>query len=415
MSSYSKLILAPLLACTLNASSIYSDNRSDTLIMLALDYEMNNDISSSLIVYKKLFDETGKLEYLQKVISQSFLLKDFKTTAKYTKENLDKYTSEDERFYRLAVVSTLQELELDKALTIAKKLLSKYNNSTNYEVLANVYYARGEYEKSVEYFESAYASNQQAKTLISLADVLYVYLKQKQKAISYLETFLQDKGCEEGICNKLLVFYQEQQNIDGMISILRKAYKTYDNSDALLKVEKLLVSVLEVKDINLAIEFLEETKADDIRLLSLYERTRQYKKALYLVKKQYKKTKNKALLGQIAILRFEMAEDKKAVMKNVIANFELALQVTQNASYKNYYGYLLIDYDLDLKKGLKLVSEALESFPNNLAYLDSVAWGNYKLKKCEKAKGYMKKVIDQVGLENEEIKLHWDKIQECKK
>ncbi len=76
---------------------------------------------------------------------------------------------------------------------------------------------------------------------------------------------------------------------------------------------------------------------------------------------------------------------------------------------------MLIDYDINVSKGLELAKQALDKHPNNAAYLDSVAWGYFKLGKCDLALKYMKKVIEQIGLDNKEIKLHWEKIQECKK
>jgi tetratricopeptide (TPR) repeat protein len=198
-----------------------------------------------------------------------------------------------------------------------------------------------------------------------------------------------------------------------MISILKMQLKVSKDALKRYKILNLLITSLEKKDIKLAIKFLEKNMVDNARLLVLYEKVGQYKKALKLVRKIYLKTKNKALLGQIAILRFELAKDKKAQMKHVIANFEIALRYTQDASYKNYYGYLLIDYELDIQKGLRLVQEALHSSPTNMAYMDSVAWGYFKLNNYAKALTYMKKVVDQVGLENEEIKVHWERIKRC--
>ncbi len=418
MSSYSRLIIIFIFifsGCVNAQPSLKVNNQNDTLILLALDYELSKKFNKSAELYLRLYRLTDRLEYLQKAINQSILAKDFKTSGILCKENLDKYPKKDERFHRLAVISSLHQLKLNEALELAKKLLKKYNNTENYEIIGNVYYARGEYIDAVKYFESAYAINQKPKTLVSLADVLYVYLNEKQKAISYLETFMRLYGCKQLVCNKLIELYQEEQNIDGMISILKTAYKKYKNPFARYKISVLLVNNLEKKDINQAIKFLEKNRIDDTKLLILYEKAGYYKKALKLVRNAYKKTKNKALLGKIAILEFEIAEDKKAMMKHVFANFELALTVTEDANYKNYYGYLLIDYDINVSKGLELAKQALDKHPNNAAYLDSVAWGYFKLGKCDLALKYMKKVIEQIGLDNKEIKLHWEKIQECKK
>ena len=110
-----------------------------------------------------------------------------------------------------------------------------------------------------------------------------------------------------------------------------------------------------------------------------------------------------------------MAEDKKLVLNDVIFKFEKVLQTTSNHIYENYLAYILIDFDVDVKKGLILVKKALVQEPNNIAYLDTLAWGEYKQKNCKEAFKQMKKVVDEVGLDDAEIKMHWHKIKECKK
>ncbi len=115
------------------------------------------------------------------------------------------------------------------------------------------------------------------------------------------------------------------------------------------------------------------------------------------------------------MLEFEMAKDKKTVIKSVVKKFEDVLTVLDNHVYQNYLGYILIDLDIDVKKGLKYVKKALEKAPNNLAYIDSLAWGQYKLNECKEALINIKKVVDGAGLDDIEIKTHWNKIKECNK
>jgi len=414
MSSYSRLIFIVAIFVTfLDAKLDINKNKNDALMLRALDYELHKNINKSAKIYIKLYLDTKSYEYLNKAIAQSMIVQDYQTVYDLVKPNLDKYPKSNQKFYRLIIVASLQLGKSDEALILAKRLLDKYNNTTNYEVIGNVYYARAEYKKAMQYFESAYATNAKPNTLVSLVGILYSYMDKKKEAISYLQSFIRINGCEKRVCNKLVTFYREEQNIDGMISILKMQFKAAKTRIEFSRILNLLVYNLEKKDINLAIAFLEENRYDDTKLLLLYERAGEYAKALTLVRKKYRKTKNRALLGQIAILEFELANDKKEIMKHVIANFELALKVTNNVGYKNYYGYLLIDYKINIKKGLQLVKEALKSSPNNLAYMDSVAWGYYRLNSCTDAKSYIQKVVDQVGLENKEINLHWEKIQKC--
>lgn len=110
-----------------------------------------------------------------------------------------------------------------------------------------------------------------------------------------------------------------------------------------------------------------------------------------------------------------MAEDKRKVLNSVIAKFEKVIEHIDNHIYENYLAYILIDFNINVSKGVTLVKKALKEEPNNLAYIDTLAWGQYKLKNCQEANKQMKRVVDEVGLNDEEIKLHWEKIKECKK
>jgi len=102
-----------------------------------------------------------------------------------------------------------------------------------------------------------------------------------------------------------------------------------------------------------------------------------------------------------------------SVLESVIKKFSKALEKVNNPVYQNYLAYLLIDYDKDIKKGILLVNKALEKEPDNIAYIDTLAWGEYKLNNCNNAYKQMKKVVDKAGLEEKEIKFHWEKIKEC--
>ena len=95
--------------------------------------------------------------------------------------------------------------------------------------------------------------------------------------------------------------------------------------------------------------------------------------------------------------------------------FDKALKLgAEDAMYLNYYGYVLIDHDLDVERGIKLVTRALKQEPTNTFYLDSLAWGLYKLGKCQEAYKIMKRVIAKEGiLQESEIRMHWESIREC--
>jgi tetratricopeptide (TPR) repeat protein len=398
------------LGCSQKELPIQKDTKlfehEDEYILHAIEFTRLGDYEQSSRLYHLLFEKTDKYEYLLRALRFDLELKAFEkvkyNSFKYLKEGIDEY----EELYRIYIVALLNLDEHDEALKHAKQLLG------------NIYYVKKDFYSASTYFESAYSLNNQSNTLLTLVNVLYGFINEKQKAISYLETHIRLKGCDDGVCIKLLNIYEEQQNIDGIVSILKRLYEKFkqeENFTAMIKSYNMLIEYLEQYDLYQAIAFLEQNHIDDIKLMSLYKRANELDKALILAKKSYALNKNIDMLAQIAILEFENASDKKAVLKTVIEKFEAVLAVLDNHIYQNYLGYLLIDYDINIAQGIILVKKALEKAPNNLAYIDSLAWGLYKQKKCQEAYVQMKKVVDAIGLNDEEIQLHWKKIKECSK
>ena len=116
----------------------------------------------------------------------------------------------------------------------------------------------------------------------------------------------------------------------------------------------------------------------------------------------------------MAILEYELSINKSKPMKTIIANFEKSLAYKSNATYENFYGYILIDHNIDIKKGLKLIKKAIKKSPNNFAYKDSLAYAYYKNGNCTKAYTLMNDIKDKIGLKNSDIKKHWNEIKNCK-
>lgn len=422
MSSNSRSIVLVilLLLSSLNITAKENNRKiNDTALMLiALDYENRGEKKNSRDTFMYLLDQYNEYEYLKYALSLSLQIKDYDTILTLSAKYKHIFKEHYEDIARLEIMGLIKQKQLDIALLFSKELLEKYRNATNYENIGSILYSQGRYKESLPYFESAYGEKQDSKRLLNLVSVLYAYLDKKQLAISYLETYLGLHGCEIEVCQRLLVYYQEQKNLDGMVSILKKIYKKYKKEDknhqSLDKITNTIVEILKIKDIKNAIQFLEENKIYDIKLLTLYHQTKEYKKALALTRKLYRKTKDRNYLAQLAILVYESTDDKNKVLPNVVANFKLALKELDNHQYQNYFGYLLIDHDIDVKKGIFWVKKALEKDPKNIAYRDSLAWGYFKLKQCKTAEKIIDQLVLEVGLEDKELKKHYDMIKGCK-
>ncbi|MDD2291852.1 MAG: hypothetical protein PHV52_06210 [Aliarcobacter sp.] len=387
-------------------------------IILALESENQRMYYDARDLYFDLFDRTNNYEYFAKYLALSTNLKDYelvkRDALKYYVDNI----KQEEIILRLYTFALFKLGDSTEALQSGEKLISLFQNDVNYELLGTIYLQQKNYLKAYEFFEKAFVMNKSANTFLNLTNIQYYNLEQKEQAINKIEEYIKANGYDFNLSMQLLSFYEKEQKFDKLVPFLKEMYFDYKKNSELLMLSKakiLLIKYIAKDSVGKAIEFLEQNNEEDEILLNLYKITNQPQKAYNLLDRLYKKSNNLDFLAQQAIIEFEMAEDKTKVLNDVIFKFDKVLLVTNNHIYENYLAYILIDFNINVKRGVSLVKKALKEEPNNLAYIDTLAWGEYKLKNCQEANKQMKRVVDEVGLNDEEIKLHWEKIKECKK
>merc|ERR1711879_336180 len=213
-------------------------------IMFALEYSKQNQKESAKELFYELYENTLKEEYLLEYLKLSFVLKQYDDIISKFQINEKQLIRYKKRIQKLYILSLIQEKSYDKAIESTKNLLETEKSDNNYGLLGTIYLQKGEYNKAKELFEKVYKNTSSVNTLVNLADVMYVYLDEKEEAINYLESYIKVYGCKHEICSKLLGYYQEEKNMDGIISILKKSYynlKSNENSANLEKVYKLLM------------------------------------------------------------------------------------------------------------------------------------------------------------------------------
>ena len=86
--------------------------------------------------------------------------------------------------------------------------------------------------------------------------------------------------------------------------------------------------------------------------------------------------------------------------KNVAAaetEFRKVLNVMpDNPATLNYLGYMLTDRNVRLPEALAMIQKALESEPNNGAYLDSLGWVYFRMGRIQEAEDNMRRAVDLV-------------------
>ncbi|MDD3592147.1 MAG: hypothetical protein PHO65_05870, partial [Sulfurovum sp.] len=272
-----------------------------------------------------------------------------------------------------------------------------------------------QFERALQLLKRVYDETLHEGILLRVVTIMDEYTGERKEAIALLETHRRMHISSQSVYLKLLKLYMKENDIDGLISTYEAMYELEGNEDYL---RRIIDAYVYKRDLEGATAFLEKHREghEDI-LYDLYKATRSFEKAILLVDHFYSQDKDGKWLAEKGILLFEKAEDKddRKMLTEVISYFEQALASgVEESIYLNYYGYTLIDKEFDVNRGISIVQEALKQQPDNTFYLDSLAWGYYKQGKCKEAYEVMKKVVDREGLEQEEIKAHWDAIRKCK-
>lgn len=384
--------------------------QEDTLIMFALRAEQLGDFESAAKIFDKLYEKSNKKEYLYQSLQNLLAIKENQEVIKrVNEEDLD-----DPQLIRIKIIALVQMDKLEDAKLLAVELVKKTKAVNDYILVSDILVKQQEFDMAVKYLESAYYQDYNETVLDKMSIVLYVNLQREKDAIALLETHTRMHGCSILICKRLIAFYSNEDNIDGLLSIYLRYYELDTNPEISHQIVQLYVYKKEYIKL---IRFLEKSGSDDNTLIQLYIGSKNYKKAYPLAQKLYKKTGNIKYLGESAIYEYESSKnrDDKVFLDRISKKFEEVLEQERATLYLNYYGYILIDHDIDVKKGMELVREALKNEPNSSFYLDSLAWGHYKLGECKESLSIIRKVITLEGGDDPEVLKHYELIKNCSK
>ena len=412
--SWYRIALAVLLFATLSPAKELMRVSDDEMIIRGLLYEEYKAYEPARQIFGKLYDETGEQTYLFKEATDALM------GNTHIAESIDRLKAWDSQHpdsievNRLLIPLYLTVRKTKLAKKQAEFLLEKSKKPMDLELASNPFLYSGEFKRALGILSKVYEQTHREDVLLRMSDIMDEYTDQHQKAIQLLETHRRMNISSQDLYAKLLLLYGKQKDIDGIIEIYKALYKQNPRKAFL---QKIVEGYAYKRDLESAVKFMEEMGVKSEMLFDLYKATKQYDKALKLADYFYTQTKKPKWLAEKAVLTFESAKDKndKKMISDVIKTFDEAiLQGVDDSIYLNYYGYTLIDKDIDVKKGMKILKDALKQQPDNTYYLDSLAWGYYKERQCDKAYKTMKRVVDEEGLEEPEIILHWRAIRQCK-
>lgn len=383
----------------------------DAYILFALRAEQVNENKAASSIFNTLYEKSDKKEYLYRSLENELIAKEYEKVIEKV-DGISLGTFDDYILIRVKVVALIELQRLEEARILAIELVEKSNVVNDYLLVSDVYIKEKEYDTALKYLESAYIKNYNEKILDKMSIVLYVNLNRKKDAIAQLETHTRVHGCSKLICHRLIGFYSNENNVDGLLSVYLRLYAVDKNEE----IAKKIIQIYSYKKEYIKLmNFLEESKSDDKALFELYAFTKNYIKAFPLADELYAISGDINYMGQSAIYEYESTKDKnnKSMLQSVVKKLKKVIEIDPSPLYLNYLGYLLIDHEIDIPSGMKYIQKVLVIKPNSSFYLDSLAWGYYKLGKCHKAKKIMNRVVTLEGGDDPEVKKHVNMIDKC--
>lgn len=409
-----------LVSCAKKDQNLSLQNYEQIDINASLDYQAlqafdalhsSNDIKALNLFYK-LYKSTNSYLCLKEAFRLAFLLGDFR--ADELVNPLNKLSKNDNDALRLIISYYINNKKLNHAKNKALKLIkAEPKNSINYSILGTIYVLENNKTKALENFKKAFELEPNELNLLKLFDLFENVLKQRNLAINYLQDWLSKNGYTKQASELLLSVYVLKNNTNNTLRAYEKLYKSTNDLRFLGDVLNIL---LYKKDFKRAQILLETYGFNDEILLELYAHLKLFDKAYLLSQNLYEKSNDPSYKAKMAMFAYEKAGKKTTnfELEKIIELFEAGVYNADEAVFYNYYGYLLIDHNLNIKKGLKLVLKAYELDQNASYIIDSIAWGYYKLNNCKKAKEWMDKVVNDADfMKQDEAKEHKIAIDQC--
>lgn len=422
---YSVLMVAALMllgGCALHTphaayntqGGVKAFDEEDAYILYALTAQQQGQHLAAAGLYEMLYHHAHKEEYKREALSSYHAAQDYQTMLERSRSYAN--SEADDTIAREYEVIALMALErYEEASERALALLGRSKTREVYLLVSETYLKLQQYDTAVKYLESAYLIDYDEVVLDQIAAVLYLNLSRQADAIAYLESHSRIHGCSKVICGRLAGFYAQQNHVDGMLSTYLRLYELERDptvGDTIVKIYGYQ------KNYPRMIEFLQKYPLNDPLLLQLYVSQKHYGDAMLLAQKLYEESGDTLYLGQGAIYEYEAASKEQkdaALLRSVLRKLKKVISEQPTALYLNYLGYLMIDHNMEVAEGMGYVRRALELEPDSAFYLDSLAWGHYRLGECKKARALMKRVVEQMGSDDPEVASHIQAIDQCLK
>ena len=299
-----------------------------------------------------------------RAIQEQDILLNSMNAATYIKDRDFKYTSVNKAFTDMMEYSRKEIIgKTDKALDLFNSLLPRLHGKEKSFVLkqiALIHLEQKSYEEANRFFIDSLEEDRN--------DYQSLYFA------GYTSEIIGDPKSAKNYYNEILLLTRDFLQVFKRLAIVYFEEKEYEKSMSTI-----------------------ESIPPDKRDIDYYR----IKSAVYIDQELYDKGIDVLTAGQGVYPNSEDLLFDQAIIYEKLKNYDECINILrgilkispENSSVLNFLGYLYADLNINLDEAYILIDKALKSEPDNEAYIDSMAWVLYRLKRYEEAYSYQKKAL----------------------
>lgn len=400
------------------------DIQEDAQIFLGADSLSNGDFKTAKEIYAKLYETTKNIYYARELAIVDAASGDLSSAFQYallyqktTKDTKDLATS------KIIADSYIRKGEVKKAIALLEVIKQQEDTPMLDNILGTLYLNQKQLDKALVLLEKYFEFSHEEE---ALKKILAIYLSRNQNTlvVEKLQAFLSQNWCSEDLCSKAIEIFNQFNKNDIAYKLFKRHYEQTPNME---NAKYYLQVLINQKKFQKAEEIAKLYPFDETLVLELLVAQNKLKEASEQAKKIYDNKNEAKFLAWSAIYYYQSHMDiQKEDLQRVIAELNQAIEYrkvqrevnkenanNEDAYFYNFLGYMLIEHNLDVSKGISLIKNALQIAPNAIAYIDSLAWGYYKLGDCAQAQNTFANIPrEQVG-QDKELQKHFELIKKC--
>ena len=221
----------------------------------------------------------------------------------------------------------------------------------------------------------------------------------------YAQSLLDDEQMVTGLAIKLAECFQRMKDYANAIELVRRLVKGAPEKVEFRRwLAQLYISDRQHDSALKVYQGISKLNAADEYVLSyLWREKGEFEKAYQAIASAEKMEEgNEKFLDMDFYFSFAIICEKCGKIDEAIKRSRNAYDLDKdNASACNFYGYMLADYNRELPFAKALISKAIKLEPDNVAFLDSMAWVCYRLKEYKSALEFILKTYEKGGLQED--------------